>query len=166
MNIVKPALQVLAYLGFFAGLGYFSFYPGYTHVSSEVALLRISFGHSGKHLVECKRLTWEEINKLPPHERRPFDCPRERVPVYVEVDLDGKSLYRESLTPLGFHRDGASTTYQRFEVAPGKHRVAARLRDSARADGFDYELARDVTLVAGQNFVIDFQADTGGFKFR
>lgn len=160
------AAQALAYLAFFAAVGYFSFYPAYTHMPEDVALVRLSFSHSGRRLDECKRLSWEEISKLPPHERRPHDCPRERMPVYVEVDLDGKNLYRESLVPPGFHRDGAASTYRWFPVAPGKHRVTARLRDSARATGFDYEHSEEVTLAAGQNFVIDFRADTGGFKFR
>jgi hypothetical protein len=158
--------QTLAYFAFFAAVGYLSFYPAYTHMQPDVALVRINIGHSGKRFADCKRMSWEEISKLPPHERRPHDCPRERMPVYVEVDLDGRNLYRESLVPLGFHRDGVSTTYQRFPVAPGKHHVVARLRDSKREKGFDYERAEDVVLVAGQNFVVDFQADTGGFKFR
>lgn len=166
MSAFRIILQGLAYAAFFTGIGYGSFYPAYTHVPPDVALIRINFSHSGKHLVECKRMSWEEISKLPPHERRPHDCPRERVPVYVEVDLDGGSLYRASLAPLGYHRDGTSTTYQRFSVPPGRHRIMARLRDSTRASGFDYEHAQEVTLSAGQNFVIDFQADTGGFRFR
>jgi hypothetical protein len=32
----------------------------------------------------------------------------------------------------------------------------ARLRDSARTEGFDHEAARQVTLAPGQNFAIDF----------
>ncbi len=49
-------------------------------------------------------------------------------------------------------------------MAPGRHLVTARLRDSRRQEGFDYEHEQSVELSAGQNLVIDFRADTGGFR--
>jgi hypothetical protein len=61
--------------------------------------------------------------------------------------------------------DGASTAYQRFTVEPGRHTLVARLRDSARSEGFDYEGSVDVELRPAQSFVVDFRADTGGFVF-
>ncbi len=59
---------------------------------------------------------------------------------------------------------GASSVYERFVVAPGRHRVTVRLRDSRRKEGFDYEMEEDVELVPGQHLVVDFRADMGGFR--
>ena len=70
------------------------------------------------------------------------------------------------ITQAGLHPDGASAVYQRFSVAAGHHRIVARLRDSARSEGFDHERAMEIDLFPGQNFVIDFRAESGGFIFK
>jgi hypothetical protein len=44
--------------------------------------------------------------------------------------------------------------------------VTARLRDSARTEGFDYTRSTEVELKPRQNFVVDFHAATGGFSFH
>ena len=84
----------------------------------------------------------------------------------VELELDGEIATRRLLPPAGLHQDGASSVYQRFPVTAGRHRIVARLRDSARSEGFDHERAMDIDLVPGQNFVIDFRAESGGFIFK
>jgi hypothetical protein len=93
-----------------------------------------------------------------------MDCPRERVPLLVELLIDGQLLYRDWLPPSGLAGDGTATAYERFVVKPGHHVLTARLRDSRRQEGFDYEHEQSVELVAGQNLVIDFRADAGGFR--
>ena len=94
-----------------------------------------------------------------------MDCPRARVPLLVELLVDGEIVFQAFLPPSGLAGDGTSTAYQRFVVAPGRRLVTARLRDSRRREGFDYEHEETVELSAGQNLVIDFRADTGGFRF-
>ena len=165
---IKPARitgQTIAYTAFVVFIGYFSFSPAYTHVDPEMALIKLSFSHGGAHRGGCRRLSPEEIAKLPPNMRRPMDCPRERVPVLVELHLDGKLLYRESLAPAGLWGGGQSSTYQRFQVPPGKHHLVARLRDSERDEGFDYESEARVVLDPRQNFVVEFRAGEGEFRF-
>ena len=83
----------------------------------------------------------------------------------IELELDGEILYRGTSPPAGLARDGAATVYRLFDVTPGPRRIVARLRDSARDEGFDYESSTDVDLRPQQNFVIDFKADRGGFIF-
>ncbi len=79
--------------------------------------------------------------------------------------LDGRVVARELLLPAGLHGDGASAVYRRCPVNAGRHRLVARLRDSDRTEGFDYEGAAEVELAPGQNFVVDFRSETGGFIF-
>lgn len=153
------------YAAFMAGLGFLATLPAYTYVDPGAAVITLSFGHAGEKVSECRRLTPEEIAALAPNMRRPTDCPRERVSLLVELELDDATLYRASLAPSGLARDGASSVYRRFVVAPGRHRLSARLRDSRREEGFDYELAEDIELAPGQHMVVDFRAGTGGFKF-
>ncbi|MFO1350599.1 MAG: hypothetical protein U1F68_07950 [Gammaproteobacteria bacterium] len=124
----------------------------------------MSFSHAGKPIRECKRLAPEEIAKLPPNMRIALDCPRERLPLQVELELDGRALYRAAHPPTGLWKDGPAKVYQRFTVAPGRHSLVARLRDGNR-EGFDFERETRIELKPGQNFVIDFHVEAGGFVF-
>jgi hypothetical protein len=157
--------QAAMYAAFMAMLGYFASFPAYTYVDPGAAVITLSFGHAGEKVSECRRLTPEEIAALAPNMRRPMDCPRGRVSLLVELELDDATLYRAALAPSGLSGDGASSVYERFVVAPGRHRLSARLRDSRRDEGFDYEHAQDIELAPGQHMVVDFRSGTGGFKF-
>jgi hypothetical protein len=130
-----------------------------------MGLIRLSFSHAGARKGECRRLTPEEIAALPPNMRKPLDCPRERLPVLVEVHIDGELIYRRALPPSGIAGDGASTAYERFVIAPGLHHISLKLSDTAREEGFDYESEQQVLVGPRQNVVIDFRAGAGGFKF-
>lgn len=159
-------LQSLAYIAFAIVVGYFSSAPAYVHHDPDKALIKLSLSHPGERKGECRRLTQEELEKLAPNMRRPMDCPRERLPVLVELTLDGDLLYRDLLPPTGLASDGASVAYARFPVQPGRHHLIARLRDSDREQGFDYEHEADIELKPQQNFVVDFRAEPEGFIFK
>lgn len=162
---VGYAIQIATYGLFALVIGYFSDSPQYVHVDPDMAQIKLSFSHPGQRAGECRRLTPEEIAALPPNMRRPLDCPRGRLPVLVELELDGEPLYSRSVPPSGVAGDGPSTVYQRFTVVAGEHRLTARLRDSDRADGYDYEYTAEIRLQRGQNFVVDFRSTEGGFIF-
>lgn len=158
--------QLLAYVTFALALGYFSASPAYQHMDPEQALIKMSFSHAGEREEECRRMSAEEIAKLPPNMRQTMDCSRRRVPVVVEVVLDGIVLYHGVRQPAGLWRDGPSTFYERFAITAGPHTLTARLRDSKRVDGFDYEKTSDMSVLPQQNFAIVFKAETGGFIFE
>ena len=158
--------QLLMYGAFVAVIGYFSATPAYRHMDPAMASIKLSFSHAGERQQPCRQLSAEELAALAANMRKAMDCPRERVPVHVELELDGEVLYRQSLPASGLARDGMSTAYARFAVAPGRYRLVARLRDTRRRDGYDYEHEEVVELEAQQNFVVDFRAETGGFVFN
>ncbi len=168
MSQIRPvqiAGQIVFYLLFALWLGYFSASPKYTHMAADKALIKLSFSHAGQPIRECRKLAPEEIAQLAPNMRKPTDCPRERVPLFVELELNGALLYRGIHAPTGLWRDGPATVYRRFITDPGRHRLIARLRDSQRSEGFDYQHSATVELRPQQNFVIDFKPNTGGFNF-
>lgn len=165
-EVLRYVGQGFVYLLLAVGLGYFSDSPAYTHFPPDLALIKLSLTHGGKPKGECRRLTAEEIAALPQNMRRPLDCPRERLPLLVDLTIDGANLYHAWLPPGGWAGDGPSQVYQRFVVEPGSHRITARLRDSAREEGFDYAGEIETTLTPGQNFVIEFRSETGGFTFK
>jgi hypothetical protein len=164
-KLVQLVGQAIAYALFAVAIGYFATRPAYTHLDPDKALIKLSFSHAGQRKGECRRLTPEELAELAPNMRRPLDCPRERLPLRVELLLDGETVFQGELPPSGLAGDGASTVYRKFPVAPGQHRLTARLRDTARAEGFDYESEQDIVLEPRQVFVVDFKSALGGFIF-
>lgn len=157
--------QALAYAAFAAVVGYFSASPRYTHLESGMGVIRLSFSHAGERRQPCRRYSQEELEQLAPNMRRPLDCQRERVPLRIELELDGEVVYRDLLAPSGLAKDGASTAYRTVAVPAGSHHIAVRMSDSRRENGFDWQHEATVEIAPRQNFVIDFNARTGGFKF-
>jgi len=147
-------------------IGYFSNQPSYQQTPDGMAQIKLSFAHGGARKIDCRKLTSSEIAKLPANERRPNNCTRERIPVIVQLILDGELLYDDVLVATGLSKDGPSRTYQKLLVPAGPHSIVARLRDTKRTSGFDYETTHHVVLKPYQNLAVDFKADTGGFSFR
>ncbi|PKM17055.1 MAG: hypothetical protein CVU24_15565 [Betaproteobacteria bacterium HGW-Betaproteobacteria-18] len=150
--------QGLLYLLFAATIAVFSRWPVYQHLAPDKALIKLSLSHQGKLLGDCETLSLDELAKLPPNMRAPIRCPRERAPLIVELDIDGVLVDRQIAEPSGLSHDGAATIYRRIEVGAGRHRIAVRLKDDARSEGFDYRREADVTLVPAEILVIDFDA--------
>ena len=166
-NIIVRVIGLAGVLALFGlVLGYFSERPSYVHFPPDKALVKISFTIGGRPVGKCRTRTDEELAKLPRQKRRRRICPRERSPVRVEVLLDGKPLYQAVIKPSGVAKDGPARVYQGFAVAPGKRRFVARLADTNRKTGFDYETKKEVVLKPRQHFIIDFRRDARGFVFR
>ncbi|MCC6202336.1 MAG: hypothetical protein IT494_04955 [Gammaproteobacteria bacterium] len=163
-DIARYLGQAVCYAAFMVLLGYFATDPMYQHVAPNNAMIRVSFTHATARLVECKRLSPQEIAALPPRQRKVLsDCARERAPMRLEVSLDGALLYQSTLQPSGLSRDGSIHAYEKFEVPEGHHELVLRMRDSVREEGFDHEFRAELELQPGENMVIDFRPDSGGF---
>lgn len=165
-DFFRYAGQFVFFVGVVAFIGYFSSQPIYQQIPDGMAQIKMSFAHGGARKIDCRKLTSAEIAKLPANERRPNNCTRERIPVHVQLTLDGELLYDDLLEATGLSKDGPSRTYQKLIVPAGPHTIVARLRDTKRASGFDYETTHQVVLKPHQNLAVDFKADTGGFSFR
>jgi len=164
-DVVRYLGQGAVYALIAALLGFFADTPAYRHFDGDKAQLTLSLAHSGKHVQECRRRTAAEIAALPPNMRKPLDCPRQRLPVLVEVELDGRVILQESAPPSGLFGDGPSQIYKNLAIAGGTYRLIARLRDSDRDEGFDYQGEAQVVIAPRQRLVIEFRAEAGGFTF-
>jgi hypothetical protein len=163
---LRIALQVITYAAFAVGVGYLSASPAYDYADTGNATIKLSLSHAADRVKPCVRLTPEEIAELAPNMRRPEICERERLPLTVELEVDGTVVANIEAPPSGLWDDGPASIYERFEVEPGEHTITARLRDSDRSDGWDYTHTENVTLVASHYFTVTFRAETGGFRFR
>jgi hypothetical protein len=164
-NALSYLGQAAVYSALAALLGYFSDSPAYVHFPADEALIKLSLIHGGRK-ESCRTRTPEELERLAPNMRRAVVCSRERLPVVVELKLDGHDLYRAVLPPTGLFGDGPSQAYARFPVAPGPHELGMKLRDTARIEGWDYGREEDIDLKPLQNLAIDFRAETGGFLIK
>jgi hypothetical protein len=163
---VRLVGQFIVIVALFAGVAALSDWPTYGQIPNNSGVVMLTFVHGADRKGECRRLTSEEIAKLPPNMRRVQDCPRGRRPIYVELDIDGHGAYQASLPPTGIAGDGPSRVYQRFVLPAGRHELAVRMRDTARAEGFDHERRDSVELAPDQMFVIDYRPESGSFIFR
>lgn len=161
----RYAVQGVLYAAFVAFVGYFANAPTYQALAPGDALVRLSFSHGAQRKEPCRKRTAEELAKLSPNMRAPLDCPRERASVIVELEMDGRLLYRIVAPPTGLARDGASTVYRRLAVKAGRHDFRARLADNASGE-FNYVAERSIELDAGRALLIDFNVGQGGFLFR
>jgi hypothetical protein len=161
---VRVAAQIVVVVALTAGVAALADWPRYHHIGPQSAVIKLSFTHGSNRQAECRRRTAEELAKLPPNMRKSLDCPRARGPVYVELNLDGQTLYAASLPPSGIWGDGPSRVYRRFVVPAGPHNLAVRMRDTPRSEGFDHANSGLIVLAPEDNFVVDF--GTSGFVFR
>ena len=81
------------------------------------------------------------------------------------ISVDGARVFHVVAAPSGLAKDGASTVYRRLPITAGRHRITARLSDTA--DGaFNHTHDATLDLVPGRVVVIDFDSAQGGFVIR
>lgn len=165
-NALRYFGQGLCYLLFIAFIGYFSHAPSYTHIPSDQALVKFTFTHASKRLHPCIKLTPEELAKRQPQRRFNMKCPRERSPIQVEFDVDGKTIYQAQIEPRSMNRDLPAPVYQRFVLPVGRHHLAVRMNDDVNHEGFNYEAEKTVDLGPLQILIIDFDSTRGEFVFK
>jgi hypothetical protein len=165
MRALRILAQLALYVPLMALIGLFSTSPRFTHLPDDRALMRLSFSHAGERIRECTQRSAEELAKLPPNMRAQLDCPRERTPLKLEAELDGKTLLSVEVPPSGLHGDGASTIYRRIELPTGQHRLVVRMRDRPAGD-FNHRAEFDLDLPPGGSVLVDFDPAHGGFRLE
>lgn len=165
-NAARMIFQALAYVAFAGVVAWFSVLPRFRYADPDMAQIKVSLSHATERVEPCVQLTPEEIAELAANMRRTELCGRERLPLYLEFEVDGETMFTLEAPPSGLWDDGPASVYERFAVTPGRHTVSVRLRDSARSDGWDYAHTEDVYLEAGRYFTVTFRPETGGFSYR
>lgn len=160
------ALQLILYLAFAATIGYFATLPPYTYGDPEAATIKVSLSHAAARVRPCTRLSPEEMAELAANMRRAEVCERQRLPLSLELDMDGQAVLRIEAPPTGLWGDGPASVYERIDVAPGAHAVSLRLRDTARQEGWDYVASAELVLERGRYLTVTFIPERGGFEFR
>lgn len=157
--------EIALYVVFALVVGLLSVWPPYELVGDDRSIISLVFSHAGERVGDCRRLSQDELNELPPNMRKPADCPRERHPVQVELRSSDEVLYAELLPPSGIWADGKANVYQRIEVPAGVHELFVGMTDSS-SETFDVTRSLTLELVPGRNLVIQFDEETRQFLIR
>jgi len=155
--------QAIGYALFAAVVGLLSIWPTYTMLGPQEAILSLSFSHAGERVGECRTLTQQELNELPPNMRKPSECPRERYPVFVTLSSGDRLLYADTLQPSGLWKDGKANVYQRVRIPSGNHRVVVGMNDAGDTRMLTHNAIFDIEVQPGQNRVLTFDDLAGQF---
>lgn len=154
------------------GLGAFSAFPLALSDPKEGQLI-VSFKHVAPFEREGKKLSREEIEKLPRH-MRPQDAERSRtgrrVETFLSVRLDGRPLIEKVYRPSGFGENGPTFAYEELKVPAGRHVVEATLADAqgkkeeeeeAHQERRRWLVSEEVLIRPRQLLLIDFSPEAG-----
>jgi len=169
MSARKPKwflLQALNYTLFMIIVWYFSFSPPYRQLAEEKSVVTLAFGHAGERIAECKVLSQQELEKLAPNMRKPTDCPRERSPITIELQLDNQAAIKDVFQAPGFYQDQSVDVYRNVNVASGKHLLSVWMNDDINVDGHTHRLDQSVNLLPAQRLVVSFDTTTNEFSIK
>lgn len=172
----KDRLSIPAILILMAPVAFvyqFSTSPAFTYHDEDEARLIVSFKKMTDRLTTCtdeEREAREEAAKSRRKhmQRMPKTCgSREKLPVDVEVILDGKTAFSKKHHPVGLHGDGFVYVYKRFDLAKGKTHVKVSVKEY-REDGSGASLAfdEDVDFAPREVKVLEIHPEGGHLYFR
>jgi hypothetical protein len=165
-NVLRYLVQITAFTAFAVFVAFFSKSPAFHYAQDTAAVIKLSLSHAADHVAPCVLLTPQEVAALAPNMRRTESCERARLPLSIELELDGELVLSAQAMPSGLWGDGPASVYEKFNLPPGSYQMDVRLRDTARTEGWDYTLSKKVELIAGRYHSVTFKAETGGFKFK
>ncbi|RLA03945.1 MAG: hypothetical protein DRQ47_04215 [Gammaproteobacteria bacterium] len=155
--------QALFYAAIISFVGYFSTSPTYTRVAEGDATVKLSMRHTGQIIGECRIMSEEELQRLPPNMRQAKVCPRERSSIEFQFLVDGEEAYHKVVEPAGYKKDGRAKLYHRFTIKAGEHEITARLKDHRDLEDFNYQETQMIDLPSRAVLVVDFDPDTKKF---
>ena len=117
----RPAAVLVAVMAT-VGLGAMSRVP-YTAERGTDAYVRLAWRVRGERVETCRRLSREELERIPAHMRREEVCEGHIVPYLLEVTVDGALAARESVASKGARADRPLYVFREIPVSPGRHRL-------------------------------------------
>ena len=151
---MRILLALVCYAVFAAAVGLFSIWPEYDYVNPDEAIISVAFSHAGQRVSQCRRLTQDELNELPPNMRKPSECPRGRHPVHVQLSLDGESLLDQVLPASGIWSDGKANAYERLTVRAGVYDFEVVINDGGGSSSGEMKTRARLEVRPGSNVVV------------
>lgn len=124
-GVVRGGLGALGAAGVLALVRLLSFAP-YTTEREAGAVVRLAWRARGERVRECRRLTPEELAKLPAHMRQEEVCEGRVLPFRLAVDLDDSAAVNQLIHGAGAREDRPLYVFRDLAVRPGEHRISVR----------------------------------------
>lgn len=180
LNMADPARILLAkppapniqaksiaacFLALLAGfvLAWVSSLPYRTSFDAQPELV-VSINHKGA-LAEARQLTPEELAKRLPHMRNQATVSRSRLPVRLQIIVDGQVVHDAAHQPKGLKSDGPSIAIAHLAVSPGTHSVQVRIADGPDTNLWSREWSQLVEFEPRRRRVVLFDT-RNGFTFE
>ncbi|MBI4827865.1 MAG: hypothetical protein HY804_03510 [Nitrospinae bacterium] len=149
---------------------YFSTSPAYHFHEPGDTQMVVSFKTLTANLTLCGEEEQKEFEETASHRRSHMQrksrvCgSRERVPLRLDVWLDGQQLTGELIQPSGLQADGVTFVFKRYTFPAGAHAVKVAAQDY-RADGSGQKTVfeRTLALDAARVTVIDYDPERQSF---
>lgn len=123
-----------AILGAALALAWLSQAP-YAVAGHRGAVVRLAWRLRWVRVEECRRLTAEELEKIPVHMRQEETCEARALPYRLRVELDGRAVVDETVASTGGRADRPLYVYHEVQVEPGDHQLdVVFARDLVPAD--------------------------------
>jgi hypothetical protein len=157
-----------------AALGALSRAP-YAASRDHGAVVRLAWRARGEEIKQCRRLTAQELERLPAHMRHPEECSISLAPYGLHVALDGVAALDEVVRARGARRDRPLYVFRELAAAPGQHRLQVtfaleqhredrgHLEKTEHATPPSVVLDTTVSLAPQQAIVVTYDDEQGRF---
>lgn len=131
----------------------------YAPTRASHAVLRLAWRVRGVRVEECRRLTPEELARLPVHMRHAEECTGRVLPYHLTVVRDGEQIVDRVVRAAGAREDRPLYVLEEMPLAAGTHDIAVRfVRDTAEETAgrevlTPVTLALEATLTLGEGEV-------------
>lgn len=96
----------------------------YTADRAPHGVVRFAWRARGERVEQCRRLTPEELERLPAHMRQEESCEGRVLPYRLQVSIDGARAVDELVQAAGARRDRPLYVYRELPLQPGTHAIA------------------------------------------
>lgn len=133
--LVRRAAAIALALTATLAIGALSRAP-YTADRTEHAIVRLAWRARGERVERCRRLTPEELERLPAHMRQEERCEGRILPYRLQLRVDGARVLDELVEAAGARHDRPLYVYHERPLQPGTHAIAvAFTREGATPPG-------------------------------
>jgi len=115
----------------------------YTAEPATHGVIRLAWRARGERVRRCRRLTPDELAKLPAHMRQEEVCERAVLPYRLRVTVDGAPAIDELVRAGGAREDRPLFVFRELSVAPGAHHITVVFERASGGDAEDEHEGED-----------------------
>ena len=136
--------------------------------ATDSGLVRLAWRTVGERVRSCRKLTPEELEKIPSHMRRTEECSSVTLPYRLTVEIGNRQVGNLMVRAAGARQDRPMFVFQEYPVAPGEHGLRIKYERAenpppgAEAVGEtppELELDTTVRVAAREIVVVTYDAD-------